>query len=97
MYGTSVTVSQRTMSYWTSSSFKGVVEPNKIIGQGLNPLNKQAGSLLTIRDVGLGEQRGLSIQCPHVKTVHKNTIMNSCGCGYGPIENAYVQSPEFSF
>ncbi len=30
-----------------------------------------------------------------MRRAHKDTRMNSCGCGEGPIENAYVQGPEF--
>ncbi len=47
------------------------------------------------RGVGLGGQRGLHIQGPHVRKAHKDTRMNSHGCGEGPIENTCVQGPEF--
>lgn len=43
----------------------------------------------------LAGQRGLSIQGPHVTRAHKETTMNSRGCGVGPIEDAHVQGPEF--
>ncbi len=52
-------------------------------------------SLPAARGEGLGGERGLSIQGPHVKRAHKDTRMNSHGCGQGPIENACVQGPEF--
>ncbi len=38
----------------------------------------------TIGDVGLGGQRGLSIQDPHVRRAYKDTRMNSCECREGP-------------
>ncbi len=49
----------------------------------------------TPRAIGRGGQRGLSKQGSHVRRADRDTRMNSCGCGKGPIENAYVQGPEF--
>lgn len=31
----------------------------------------------------------------HVRWAHKDTKMDSCGCGQGSMENTYVQDPEF--
>ncbi|XP_078125665.1 uncharacterized protein LOC144530107 [Sander vitreus] len=46
------------------------------------------------RGVGLGVERGLSTQGPHVRRAPKDARMNSCGYGEGPIENAFLQGPE---
>ena len=51
--------------------------------------------MMLARDIGLGGQRGLSIQEPHVRRAYKDTRMNSRRYGEGPIENAYAQGPEF--
>ncbi|XP_039680308.1 THAP domain-containing protein 5-like [Perca fluviatilis] len=45
--------------------------------------------------VGLGVERGLSTQGPYVRRARKLARMNSCGYGEGPIENAFLQGPEF--
>ncbi|XP_028454663.1 THAP domain-containing protein 5-like [Perca flavescens] len=45
--------------------------------------------------VGLGVERGLSTQGPHVRRAPKLARMNSCGYGEGPIDNAFLQGPEF--
>ncbi|XP_031176860.1 THAP domain-containing protein 5-like isoform X2 [Sander lucioperca] len=47
------------------------------------------------RGVELGVERGLSTQGPHVRRAPKDARMNSCGYGEGPIENAFLQGPEF--
>uniref|UniRef100_A0A8D0A7F0 Zinc transporter n=1 Tax=Sander lucioperca TaxID=283035 RepID=A0A8D0A7F0_SANLU len=42
-----------------------------------------------------GGGRGLSTQGPHVRRAQKDARMDSCGWGKGPIENAFLQGPEF--
>ena len=51
--------------------------------------------MLACRGIGLGGKRGLSTQGPQVRRAQKDARMNSCGCGEGPIENAFLQGSEF--
>ncbi|TDH10081.1 hypothetical protein EPR50_G00071270 [Perca flavescens] len=53
------------------------------------------GSGLLNRGVGLGVEMGLSTQGPHVRRAQKDAGMNSSGYREGPIENAFLQGPEF--
>lgn len=46
--------------------------------------------------VGLGEKVGLSIEGPHARGAPKDAQINS-GFGKGPMENAYVQGPEYGW
>lgn len=39
--------------------------------------------------------QGREGQGPHVSRAHKDTKMNSHGIGEGPIENDYIQGPEY--
>lgn len=52
------------------------------------------GPMSIARAVGLGVERGLSTQGPHVRRAQKDAGINSCGCGEGPIENVFLQGPE---
>ena len=47
------------------------------------------------KGVGLGRKRGLSTKGPDVRRTQKDARLNSCGCVEGPIENDFLQGPEF--